>query len=214
MNDQLNLRFKIVVLGEGGVGKTTLSKSFEQNTIFQTTSQTIGVDIHVKHLKFENFPCTVQLWDLGGQEHFKNMGIFPQFCEGSHGALVCFDLTDLETFNKLDQWIKLLPNKTPFILIGTKADLDLSDNCLQKEINEWKLTKNCKNYLQTRIDDYNSIKAAFNSLILNIIKNNSQEIEGYINGIESGTQLGTPLNGNTRNLYKKNDSEIEALFVR
>ncbi|OLS26975.1 MAG: hypothetical protein HeimC3_06340 [Candidatus Heimdallarchaeota archaeon LC_3] len=209
MNSRLSLRFKIIILGEGGVGKTTLSKSFEQNTLFQTTSQTIGVEIHIKHLQFDNFPCTVQLWDLGGQEHFKKMGIYPQLCQGAHGALICFDLSDLDTFNKLNQWVEFLPVKTPFILIGTKADLEKSDNFLEKEIIEWKLSNNCDNYLRTRFDDYKTIKNAFTALISKIIQKNSQEINNLENTNLSGFTSFQSLNGKPSDLYQESDSRRE-----
>ena len=180
MKTSPKLRLKIIILGEGGVGKTTLSKSFEQNKEFITTTQTIGIDIHIKRIEFEGIPCTIQLWDLGGQDQFKNMGAFTTFCSGAHGAILCFDLSDLNTFNQLDQWIKFLPPSTPFILVGTKADIESSDQFLQQTIMTWVKKKNCLNYLETRYDRYESIHKAFYTLILEVIKRHLSEIESFL----------------------------------
>lgn len=115
---------KIVILGEGGVGKTTISKTFINNSFFKKAKQTIAVEFHSKIFSDYKSPSRkVQIWDLGGQEQFKNMGVFREFCKGSDVALLCFDLTDLSSLFSVSEWLSFLEPHVPRFLIGTKSDI-------------------------------------------------------------------------------------------
>ncbi|MHA1213926.1 MAG: Rab family GTPase [Candidatus Hodarchaeales archaeon] len=117
-----NKPLKIVILGEGGVGKTTISKTFTKNTIFEETKQTIAVEFHSKVIDGDK-DTKIQIWDLGGQQQFKNMGVFREFCKGSDVAILCFELTDLSSLFSLSEWINFIDVTVPRFLIGTKADI-------------------------------------------------------------------------------------------
>ena len=76
-----NKPLKFAILGEGGVGKTTLSRSFSNDSFFSEARQTIAVVFHSKILyDYKNTQNRLQIWDLGGQDQFKNMGVFREFC--------------------------------------------------------------------------------------------------------------------------------------
>lgn len=115
---------KIVVLGEGGVGKTTLAKTYTDNSFFTRAKQTIAVEFHSKVLlDYSSTKNKLQIWDLGGQEQFKNMGVFKEFCRGADAALLCFDLTDLSTLFSIPEWLDFIESDVPKFLIGTKSDI-------------------------------------------------------------------------------------------
>lgn len=120
-------KMKLAVLGEGGVGKTTLVKTFKDGA-FSPSTMTIAVEYHTKKTAIGGHPVLLQIWDLGGQDQFKNMGLFSRYLEGTEGAVLCFDLTDLDTLDILPEWIAMLPKNTSLILVGLKADLLDDDN--------------------------------------------------------------------------------------
>ncbi|MFQ5980413.1 MAG: Rab family GTPase [Candidatus Heimdallarchaeota archaeon] len=115
-------KMKLAVLGEGGVGKTTLVKTFKDGA-FSPSTMTIAVEYHAKKTAVAGHPVLLQIWDLGGQDQFKNMGLFSRYLEGTQGAVLCFDLTDLDTLDILPEWIAMLPKNISMILVGLKADL-------------------------------------------------------------------------------------------
>ena len=117
--------FKTVTAGDGGVGKTTLLYRYVNNVFLSDTSMTIGVQLHVKTMKYSGTTYNMQLWDLGGQDRFRF--ILPQYVNGAKGALLVFDLTRLpSTLNLESSWLPVVRSQNPnlpVILVGTKKDL-------------------------------------------------------------------------------------------
>ncbi|KAJ5073837.1 ras-related protein rab-5c [Anaeramoeba ignava] len=124
---QISRQFKIVVLGKSGVGKTCLSLRFCQEKFYQTQDATVGASLLTKTLKIEGNEIKMQLWDTAGQERYESMT--PMYFRSSAAAVVVYDITSKQSFEKAKFWINQFQNffsedKTIF-LVGNK--LDLSD---------------------------------------------------------------------------------------
>lgn len=156
---------KIVLLGEGGVGKTTISKSYTNNFFFTKSKQTIAVEFHSKIIELPNFGgCKLQIWDLGGQEHFKRMGVFKDFCKGADAALLCFDLTDLSTLFSLSEWLGFIEPKIPKFLIGTKSDLATYNDC-KIDFSGFVRKLDCERAFKCSSKDIKSILTIFETIL-------------------------------------------------
>ncbi|MFX0162759.1 MAG: Rab family GTPase [Candidatus Hodarchaeota archaeon] len=118
------LTLKIMVCGEGGVGKTTIINRFTGSTIsIGETPVTVGIDFATHTINTSNRTIKLQIWDCSGQEQFRFF--LSDFYKGALGSLVVFDLTRYETFEKVYDWLKLIEENAkdiPRILIGNKAD--------------------------------------------------------------------------------------------
>ena len=95
--------FKIVTLGESGIGKTSLINRFTYDT-FETLPTTINIDFYNKLLDIENKITKIQLWDICGSERFKR--VYPNFYRNASGAVVAYDIFDKWSFDQVKFWIK------------------------------------------------------------------------------------------------------------
>ena len=120
----INAILKLVLLGDGAVGKTTLRRRFLGEGFKAGYSATIGADFAIKRINLENYRLTFQIWDLAGQQRFA--AVRELYYRGSRGALLVFDVTNPSSFNNLPNWLEELWKKAgrvPMILCGNKIDL-------------------------------------------------------------------------------------------
>jgi len=118
--------FKCIIIGPGAVGKSSLIRRFVENKFELRYKFTIGVDFLAKSIEFEKGRLArLSIWDVGGQERFKFLR--RNFYEGTHGAILVFDLSRANTFPKMKDWLidmrSTIEHKIPFIILGNKADL-------------------------------------------------------------------------------------------
>ena len=126
--DSIRYQFKIVLLGDGGTGKTCLVNRYCFNE-FLDTKLTIGLSFNSYSIPAEengkSFRIGLSIWDFGGQERFRPL--LPQFISGCNGALYVFDLKAFHSLENLKKdWHPLLnanAKDVPSLLVGTKADI-------------------------------------------------------------------------------------------
>lgn len=118
--------YKIVIVGDEQVGKTSLIRRFVEDKFSESYVQTLGFEISVKSVPLApNHVVVLSLWDVGGEARFKHLQ--KRYYEGARGIVVAFDATRLETLDHVPEWVALvrevLTNDVPLVLVGTKLDL-------------------------------------------------------------------------------------------
>ncbi len=116
--------FKVIVVGDGSVGKTSVIRRYVHEEFNSKYKKTIGVAHAVQRLLIDDSEATLTIWDTGGQELFDC--IRPQYYRGADGALIIYDVTNKESFDHLDKWFSDLDaqcGKLPVILVANKIDL-------------------------------------------------------------------------------------------
>ena len=120
-----DVKYKIMVLGESKVGKTSLIKRYTKDQFGGVYLTTVGMDFQDKIIEIEDKKVRLQVWDTAGQERFRN--VTKSYFQSSHGLLVVYDITDKESFEKINFWIENIKNNAPenakLILVGNKCDL-------------------------------------------------------------------------------------------
>ena len=118
--------FKIIVIGNSGVGKSSLSIQAARHTFAENYFATVGVEFFTMNIKYENKIIKLQIWDTCGQEIYRSL--ISNFYRNSSLAVIVYSIIDTSSFDSIDQWLKeLKSNSSPDIkifLIGNKLDLE------------------------------------------------------------------------------------------
>lgn len=157
------IMLKLVIAGEGGVGKTTLVRRYVEG-VYHDSLLTVGTAFAAKRLIVNDghgpTHVKLQIWDFGGEKRFRFL--LPKFCIGARGAMLSFDLNRFSTFLKIDQWLELVRGNTediPIVLIGMKADLQRAID--RKEVIEFAKKQGLKAYFETSSKENLNVTPAF-----------------------------------------------------
>jgi small GTP-binding protein len=128
--------FKILILGDGAVGKTTFLQRLQTGKFQFETKVTIGADFHIVKIKVKDKVLNINIWDIGGQPMFRFL--VPAYRKGCSGVIIMYDTTRTKSIFGMEEWADLVheedPN-IPIIIAGSKMDLEV-----QKELNEDNVT--------------------------------------------------------------------------
>ncbi len=118
--------FKTIIVGNPGVGKTSITLRFATGTFRERYLPTIGVEFSVKDIEVQGKQVKLQTWDTGSHDRFSY--VRPLYYKGSYGVLVVYDIASRESFDNLDKWYEEVYSNCeeiiPAILIGNKADIE------------------------------------------------------------------------------------------
>lgn len=166
--------FKVIIIGPGAVGKTSLLHRFVENKFSFRYKLTIGANFLSKIIQKNSETIKLQIWDIGGQDRYKFLR--SSFFDGANGALIVFDLSRWHTFEELDDWVSDLREyageKIPFALIGNKVDLiDKRDELYERESAEVFAKKEQTFYVETSAKTGEKVEETFLNLTERMLKN-------------------------------------------
>ena len=116
--------FKILIIGDSGVGKSCILLRFAEDTFTESYISTIGVDFKIRTIEQDEKIIKLQIWDTAGQERFRT--ITTSYYRGAHGIIIVYDVTDAESFTNVQQWLleinRYSCENVSKILVGNKSD--------------------------------------------------------------------------------------------
>ena len=173
INYDYDYLYKILLIGDCGVGKSSILLKFTDDIFNKEHISTIGVDFKIKTFTYKNKKIKLQLWDTAGQERFQV--ITNSYYRGAQGIVVVFDLTNIQSFENIGMWLanasKLATQHCEYILVGNKSDLGSSNAVPWIEIanlvDKYDLT-----YVETSACNDSNIDAMFEKLVNKMMNNN------------------------------------------
>jgi len=161
--------FKLVMVGDSGVGKSCLLDKFLDDSSTNNFISTIGVDIRSRETVINNKKVKIQVWDTGGQQRYRP--VLASCYRGALGVIIVFDVTNKISFKNIKQWMveieEFAPNSNiPKMLVGNKADL--SDRReVEYEVAAEFARENSIAYIETSVMRKSNIEEAFVELVKN-----------------------------------------------
>jgi len=168
--------YKICVVGNGGVGKTSMVLRYCENSFKESYLMTIGSNFSTKTVELANHPqlqVKLQLWDLAGQKHFSF--VRPPFYRGATGIIYVFDLSRRSSFADLLEWrdeVEKVIGQKPSILVGNKLDIARQGHreVAEQEGEALKGEMHVMKYVETSAKEGDSVESVFKVLTLEILK--------------------------------------------
>ena len=205
LDDTYDVIYKIVLVGDSGVGKTNIMLRYLNKEFNINTKATVGVEFGSKNIIIDKKVIKGQIWDTAGQERYR--AITSSYYKGAHGAFVVYDITLKESFEAVDRWINDLRNNTDerleIILIGNKSDLE-EKRQVTKEEGEEKAKEKEVAFMETSALNCNNIEKAFNEILNKVyLAYKPQEKKSEGGFIESYSKEVIELNGGVNRVEKE-----------
>ncbi|XP_044065196.1 ras-related protein Rab-13 isoform X3 [Siniperca chuatsi] len=126
MAKKYDFLFKLLLIGDSGVGKTCLIIRLAEDNFNSTYISTIGIDFKVKTIEVDGKKVKLQVWDTAGQERFKT--ITTAYYRGAMGIILVYDITDEKSFENIQNWMKSIKENASAgvsrMLLGNKCDIE------------------------------------------------------------------------------------------
>jgi small GTP-binding protein len=168
------IKFKIIIAGQKGVGKTSLIRRYATGKFDTSTLSTIGVDFETKQVTVDGKEVLFNVWDFAGEKKFRVL--FPSYVSGASGALVLYDITNKESLYDLKDWLDIIDNvdNPPRTRILIEHKIDLED---RREVSRKEAEKFFKKYkfqgeiMSASAKTGENVEELFQVLAREIIKN-------------------------------------------
>ena len=123
--ENYDVLFKIVLIGDSFVGKTTIMSKYLKNEFHEDSKATVGVEFGAKKFDIDGKAVKAQIWDTAGQERYK--AITSAYYKGAKGAMIVYDVTNQTSFDNVDKWTNEIKEKAArninLMIVGNKTDL-------------------------------------------------------------------------------------------
>jgi Ras-related protein Rab-7A len=193
MASRKKVLLKVIILGDSGVGKTSLMNQYLNRKFSNQYKATIGADFLTKEVMVDDRLVTMQIWDTAGQERFQSLGV--AFYRGADCCVLVFDVTAAKTFETLDSWRDEFliqaaprdPDHFPFVVLGNKIDME-NRAISQRRAEMWCKSKNDIPYFETSAKEAINVEQAFQTIAKNALKQET-EADVYNNFEQPAIQL-------------------------
>ena len=174
-NKSFDMIFKIILIGDSGVGKTNILSKFIKNEFEERLKPTVGVEFGSKNFTIDGYLVKAQIWDTAGEERYRS--ITSAYYKGAKGCLLVYSITDRRSFDNIDKWIEQLKGNSDedlcIILVGNKIDIEDFVDVKTEEGMEKAKSLNIP-FMETSALNNQNIDKVFQKLIEEVYEKNSK----------------------------------------
>lgn len=192
-SDDYDYQFKIVLIGDSGVGKSNLLMRFTRNEFNLESKSTIGVEFATKNVKVDSKTIKAQIWDTAGQERYR--AITNAYYRGAGGALLVYDISKRQTFTNLTHWLRELRehagDSIMVMVVGNKSDLESKREVSTEEASQY-CAENGLSFIETSALNAINVEVSFERILTEIYRSvisKSLEKPGSAAGIVGGQTM-------------------------
>ncbi|KAI9021102.1 small GTPase [Hyaloraphidium curvatum] len=182
-DDEYDFLFKIVLIGDSGVGKSNLLSRFTRNEFNLESKSTIGVEFATRSIQVDGKTIKAQIWDTAGQERYR--AITSAYYRGAVGALLVYDIAKHNTYENVNRWLKELRDHADtnirIMLVGNKSDLRHLRAVPTDEAKQF-AAENDLLFIETSALDSSNVETAFQRIlseIYRIVSNKAMETQEH-----------------------------------
>ncbi|ETI21251.1 hypothetical protein G647_07596 [Cladophialophora carrionii CBS 160.54] len=195
MASRKKVLLKVIILGDSGVGKTSLMNQYVNKKFSTSYKATIGADFLTKEVTVDDRIVTLQLWDTAGQERFQSLGV--AFYRGADCCVLVYDVNSTKSFETLDSWRDEFliqasprdPESFPFVVLGNKIDMGEDRRMVsQKRAQQYCQSRGQMPYFETSAKESINVEQAFEVIARNALAQEESE--------EYGGDFSDPININ------------------
>lgn len=169
--------FKLLIIGDSGVGKSSLLLRFADNTFSGNYITTIGVDFKIRTILIDGERVKLQIWDTAGQERFRT--ITSTYYRGTHGVIVVYDATSGESFANVKRWLHEIDQNCDVvnrILVGNKDDMPERKVVLTEDAQRFAAQMGIQLF-ETSAKDNKNVEEMFNSITRQVLLTKKEQKE-------------------------------------
>lgn len=175
MSHRKKVLLKVIILGDSGVGKTSLMNQYVHKRFSNQYKATIGADFLTKEVMIDDKLVTLQIWDTAGQERFQSLGV--AFYRGADSCVLVHDITDAKSFDNLESWMDEFlahaaprnADNFPFVVLGNKADLVAKRQVSASKAKAWCASKGDIPFFETSAKEAVNVEQAFQTIAKNAL---------------------------------------------
>jgi len=162
----------VCIIGEGGVGKTSLARRYLTRVFEEDTKMTVGADFAVKYITLDDKKISLQIWDFAGEERFKVL--LPGYATGSNGAIFMYDITRYVTLTKIDDWLSIfksgIKEPVPILMVGGKTDLEEKRSVSIEQVQTYCESRNLLGPIECSAKSGNNVENVFEFITREMMK--------------------------------------------
>jgi small GTP-binding protein len=214
-SDLYDYLFKLIIIGDSGVGKSSILTRYMRNEFTDEAKTTIGVELSTSLIEVNDKRVKVAIWDTAGQERFR--AATNLYYRNTLGAFICYDITNYASFKNVEKWLTELSDhvhgQVIVTLVGNKCDLARRQRAVTQEEAQLLAEKHNLDFVETSALDATNIESSFKQIISNIYnriyktdeENEYREGAGEEDGKEKGNELdSSPASSNSSNKINVN----------